>query len=113
MNDKLLALCGKAKHILQTYDHPTCHRTSNMVDRLMRWMDQSLFNTQYFHGNLKSAEQSIRAWAILRTFQPYSCSIKQDKKEVVCAFKNLNGFMYRVNWLENLIVITSMSCFRQ
>lgn len=113
LNEKLLSLCGKAKHFTQAYDHPNCHRTSNMVDRLMRWMDQYLFSTQYFHGNLKSAEQGIRAWAILRNFQPYSCSIKQDRKEVVCAFRNLNGFMYHDNWLENLMIATSMSGLRQ
>ena len=111
--ESIMSLCGKVKKFSPAYDHVKCHRTSNMVDRLMRFMDKYLFGSQYFHGSLFAAEQSIRAWAILRNFQPYACSIKNNKKEVVCASKNLNGFMYRDNWLENLIVSTSMSGFRQ
>lgn len=113
LKDKLLALCNKVAIFSIAYDHEGCHRTSNMVDRLMRWMDQYLFSIQYFHGNLRSAEQGIRAWALLRNFQPHACSIKHGKKEIVCAAKNLNGFVYRDNWLENLIVATSMAGYRQ
>ena len=113
LNEKLISLCSKVKRFSKAYDHEGCHRTSNMVDRLMRWMDQYLFSTQYFHGSLRSAEQGIRAWALLRNFQPHACSIENGNKEVVCAFKKLNGFMYRKNWLENLIASTSMSGFRE
>ena len=42
------------------YDLPGCHRTSNMVDRLMQRMNRHLFLTFYFHGNLQAAEWSIR-----------------------------------------------------
>ena len=52
------------------YNHPGCHRTSNMLDRLMQRMDIHLFNTKYFHGSINSAEDSIRAWALIRNFAP-------------------------------------------
>lgn len=52
------------------YDLPGCHRTSNMVNRLMQRMDRHLFSTFYFHGNLQSAELSIRGWALIQNFAP-------------------------------------------
>jgi hypothetical protein len=47
--DKVLALCNKTPNFIKAFDHPNAHRTSNMVDRLMRWLDRYLFNMQYFH----------------------------------------------------------------
>lgn len=40
--DKLLGLCEKAPLFVQAYDHPTAHRTSNMLDQLMRRQDRFL-----------------------------------------------------------------------
>ena len=54
----------------KAYDLPGCHRTSNMVDRLMQRMDRHLFATFYFHGNLQAAEFSIRGWALIQNFAP-------------------------------------------
>lgn len=113
LKDKLLGLCGKVDSFSKAYDHPECHRTSNMIDRLMRWMDQSFFNAQYFHGNLDSANIKVRSFAILRNFQPYARSIANNGKETFSAAKSLNGFAYRDNWLKNLITSTSMAGYRQ
>ena len=70
-------------------------------------------NMQYFHGTLASAEQGIRAWAILRNYQPYCSRTVGSKTELVCAASELNGFKYCDNWLENLLVATSMGGYRQ
>jgi len=48
------------------------HRTSNMVDRLMRFLDRAFFNAQYFHGLPESAENRVRALALLWNFCPSS-----------------------------------------
>lgn len=111
--DKVLALCDKGPNFVKAYDHPNAHRTSNMVDRLMRWLDRYVFNMQYFHGTLASAEAGIRAWAILRNFQPYCTRTVGNRTELVCAATELNGFKYCDNWLENLLVATSMGGYRQ
>ena len=111
--DKVLSLCDKAPNFAKAYDHPTAHRTSNMVDRLMRWLDRYVFNMQYFHGTLASAEQGVRAWAILRNYQPYCSRTAGSKTELVCAASELNGFKYCDNWLENLLVATSMGGYRR
>ena len=99
--------------VFKAFDHPNAHRTSNMVDRLMRWLDRYLFNMQYFHGNLASAEAGIRAWAILRNFQPYCAGTVGSRTELVCTATELNGFKYSDNLLENLLIASSMGGYRQ
>jgi len=111
--DKLLALCEKAPLFAQAYDYPNAHRTSNMVDRLMRWQDQFLFNRQYFHRSWEAAETGIRAWAILRNFRPYCPRAIGKRTDGVCAAERLNGSRYCDNWLENLRVSASMNGYRQ
>lgn len=111
--DKVLSLCTKSSMFMKSYDHPNSHRTSNMIDRLMRWLDRYLFNMSYFHGNLESTEKNVRAWAILRNFQPYCTRTVGDRTELVCAATELNGFKYSDNWLENLLIASSMGGYRQ
>ena len=111
--NKLLALCEKAPLFAQAYEHPNAHRTSNMVDRLMRWQDRFLFNRQYFHRSWEAAELGIRAWAILCNFRPYCPRAIGKRTDGNCAAERLNGFRYSDNWLENLRVSTSMGGYRQ
>jgi hypothetical protein len=103
---KVLRLCSRRDSFSRTYEHPEAHRTSNMIDRLMRWQDEYLFSRQYFHGNLESAELAIRSWALIRNFRPYCNRVSGDYK--ISAAVQLNGFSYRDNWLENLLVSSSM-----
>lgn len=111
--DKLLGLCEKGPLFAQAYDHPTAHRTSNMVDRLMRWQDRFLFNRQYFHRSWQAAELGIRGWAILCNFRPYCPRAIGKRTDGECAAQQLNGFRYCDNWLENLRVSTSRGGYRQ
>ncbi len=111
--EKILSLCSKSSRFMEAYDHPDAHRTSNMVDRLMRWLDKYLFNMSYFHGTSESAEQGVRAWAILRNYQPYCTRTVGKRTELVCAATELNGFKYSNNWLENLLIASSMGGYRQ
>ena len=111
--NKLLALCEKAPLFAQAYDHPPAHRTSNMVDRLMRWQDRFLFNRQYFHRSWEAAEQGIRAWAILCNFRPYCPRAIGKRTDGHCAAERLNGFRYCDDWLENLRISSSMGGYRQ
>ena len=110
---KILALCNKKDRFIVAYDHPDSHRTSNMLDRLMRWMDEYLFNRKYFHGTVESAKLTIRAWALLRNFQPYCPRTLGKNTELVSAAEKLNGFRYSDNWLENLLISASMGGYRR
>ena len=73
----------------------------------MEPMDRYLASTRYFHGHLQSAEDGIRAWALMHNFQPYCPRSKASKQHISPAHK-LNGSVYHDNWLENLLVSASM-----
>jgi hypothetical protein len=44
-----LDLCDKRTKFSRRYDYRYAHRTSNMVDRLMKFLDRAYFNGQCFH----------------------------------------------------------------
>jgi hypothetical protein len=95
------------------YDHPDCHRTSNMCDRLMRTMDRSLFVQQMFHGTLASSTEMIRSWAIYQNYYPFCMKKLKVSGSLYCRAGELNGFHYSDNWLHNLVVASSMNGYRQ
>lgn len=111
---KILKLCSNVNKFSIAYDHVNCLRTSNMADRLMRFISESLVNRQYFHSNIESATLWTRSRAILHNFTPI-CPRRRKKMEtgLVCPASRLNGFSYSDNWLENLVVSTSMRGYRQ
>lgn len=51
MQTHTLDLCDKRAQCIVSDDHERAHRTSTMVDRLMKCIDRACFNGQYFHGN--------------------------------------------------------------
>jgi hypothetical protein len=109
LKEKLLKLCRKKAGLTPAYEHPSCLRTSNMIDRLMQGMDKYLFAKSYFHGTLSSAEQGIRAYCLLTNFRPTSYNpiahLRTHDKD--SPFERLNGFTYHENWLHNLLIATS------
>jgi hypothetical protein len=71
VREKVLALCEKGPLFAKAYEHPDAYRTSNMVDRLMRWQDRFLFNRQYFHRSLERRPSSLFGPGLsCRTFAP-------------------------------------------
>ncbi len=101
----VLKLYKRGKNFAQAYDHPECHRTSNMVDRHMDGMNRYLYSVRYFHGNLMSAEIAIRAWALAHNFMPYCPRVSN---RYASPAHRLNNFVYTKNWLENLLASTSL-----
>ena len=103
----ILKLCAKTPVFIKTYAYPDAYRTSNMIDRHMQPLARFLYNSNDFNGHLMSAERSVRAWAISHNFLPY-CPRAQIGREFKSPAHKLNGFVYRDNWLENLLVSASM-----
>ena len=93
----------------QSYDHCYAHRTSNMVDRLMKFLDRACFNAQYFHGTFEAAESRVRALALLWNFCPSSPGTVSKYHGQACPAERLNGKRYAENWLENLLISGSMN----
>jgi hypothetical protein len=96
----------------KAYDLPGCHRTSNMVDRLMQRMDRHLFSTFYFHGNLEAAELSIRGWALIQNFAPCNPTTIKRRDGWRCPAVWLNKKRYHENWLQNFLACSSMGGFK-
>ena len=70
VREKVLALCNKRAAFVQAYAHPGCHRTSDLVDRLLRRLDYHLSCAQDLHGSTEAAEEGLRGWASLHDFAP-------------------------------------------
>lgn len=90
------------------YDHPGAHRTSNMLDRLMQYMDRYLFSSRYFHGKLNTATLGIRGWALIYNFAPSCPRTRQKHDGKVSPAERINGFRYSDVWLENLLICGSL-----
>ncbi len=112
--DKIEKMYKNLASYSAAYDFPGAFRTSNMLDRLMRKMDRHLFNTQYFHGSLFSAELGIRGWALIQNFAP-SNPITQKKYNdgFQSPAERLNKFRYNDNWLQNLLISASLGGYRK
>ncbi len=105
--DAILKLCRNAYRFSPAYNHPGCRRTSNMLDRHLDALDRYLYSLRYFHGHLASAELSVRGWALAHNFMPF-CPRAEPSKRFISPAHRLNGFVYRKNWLENLLVSASL-----
>ena len=109
MKNHILDLCDKKDRFAESYTHEQAHRTSNMVDRLMKVFDRACFDSMYFHGKLESAQQRVRAWAILHNFYPYSPLTVNKHDGQLFPAERLNRRRYSDNWLENLLISSSMN----
>jgi hypothetical protein len=109
MKTHTLDLCDKRAQFSRSYDHGYAHRTSNMVDRLMKLLDRACLNVQYFHGTFEAAERRVRALALLWNFCLSSPSMVSKYYGQACPAERLNGRRYAENWLENLLVSGSMN----
>lgn len=112
MKGHVLDLCAKRSRFIESYDHGQAHRTSNMVDRLMKFMDRAFFMAQYFHGRQQSAGRRVRSLALLWNFCPSSPQTVQKHQGQRWPAERLNGKRYADNWLENLLISGSMNAYR-
>lgn len=110
--EAVLKLCHKAPEFIKAYDYPSAYRTSNMLDRHMQPLARYLDSCRYFHGHVLSAEYGSRAWALLHNFLPY-CPRAKVAKEFQSPAHKLNGSVYHINWLHNLLISASMGGYRQ
>ena len=71
VREKVLDLCKKRDRWSIAYRHPEGHRTSNMLDRLMRGMNRYFEDGQHLHGSSRACRLHCRAWALLWNFAPW------------------------------------------
>lgn len=113
IQEKTLSLCKKRERFAQAYRYPGGHRTSNMLDRVMRSMHRYFFDGQHLHGTQKASRLHCRSWALLYNFTPWSPSSTRKNKGFRCPAERLNQHRYHEHWLQNLLVSASMGGYRQ
>ena len=113
VRDKVLDLCRKRKLWTVAFDHPEGHRTSNMLDRLMRGMNQYFAAGLHLHGEDAASEQHCRAWALLWNFTPWHPAVTKAHNGFQSPSEQLNKHRYSErSWLENLLVSASCHGYR-
>jgi hypothetical protein len=112
LRERTLKLCDRATTYGQAYAHPEGHRTSAMLDRVMRSMNRYFDNGQHLHGTPAAAEQHGRAWALLYNFTPWRPETARANDGWRSPAERLNQHRYHDNWLHNLLVSASLAGYR-
>jgi hypothetical protein len=105
-------LCGRARVYGEAYRHPGGHRTSNMLDRLMRSMSRYFEDAQHLHGSRQACARHCRAWALLHNFRPWHPATARANGGWRCPAERLNRHRYHDDWLQNLLVSASLGGYR-
>ena len=100
-------LVNRASEYLVAYSHPGCHRTSNMVDRLMNRLKRVLYAGRGLHGHQASSERRLRGVALLQNFRPFAHRSGQRRQYQSPAHR-LSHKQYCLHWLHNLQVSASL-----
>jgi hypothetical protein len=112
VREKVLSLCNKRGAFVRAYEHPGCHRTSNLVDRLLRRLDYHLYCTQHLHGSTVAAERGLRGWALIHNFASSCPETARKSAGLRSPAERLNGGRYHPEWLQNLLVSASLGGYR-
>lgn len=93
-------------------DCPQAARTTNAVDRVHTPLARTLDAMPYCHGHQASARLAVRAWALQWNFHPYSPRLRHAQPARASPFADLTGFHSHSNWLQNLLLASSMGGLR-
>jgi hypothetical protein len=110
--EKVLDLCKKRDRWSIAYRHPGGHRTSNMLDRLMRGMNRYFDHGQHLHGSREACRRHCRAWALLWNFTPWHPATSKANNNWRSPAERLNQHRYHDCWLENLLISASLGGYR-
>jgi hypothetical protein len=111
--EKVLDLCEKRKRWSIAYRHPGGHRTSNMLDRLMRAMNRYFDHGQHLHGSFEACRLHCRAWALLWNFTPWHPATARHNEGWQSPAEHLNRHRYHECWLQNLLISASLAGHRE
>lgn len=106
-------MCGRAKEYAKAYGHPGGHRTSNMLDRVMRGMNRYFDHGQHWHGGQAACGLHVRAWALLSNFRPWHPAVARANEGWRCPAERLNRHRYHDDWLQNLLASASLGGYRR
>jgi len=106
--DAVTKLWNREAEYVVAYSHPGCHRTSNLVDRLMNRLTRFLYDGRGLHGHRISSERRLRGWALLQNFRPFAPR-SRHLREFQSPAQRLSRRQYHPHWLHNLQVCASLA----
>ena len=107
VRDMVAKLWQRAAEYAVAYAHPGCHRTSNLVDRLMNRLTRLLYAGRGLHGHQHSSTCRLRGWALLLNFRPFAPR-SGHRRDYTSPAHRLNGKQYHEHWLHNLQASASL-----
>jgi hypothetical protein len=110
--ENVLDLCHKRPRFSIAYHHIGGHRTSNMLDRLMRGMNRYFDRGQHLHGSWAACRMHCRGCALLWNFAPWHPATTRKNGGWRCPAERLNRHRYHDCWLQNLLVSASLGGYR-
>jgi hypothetical protein len=113
LSEQVEKLCGRSKEYAEAYSHPGGHRTSNMLDRVMRAMNRYFDDGQHLHGGAEACDRHCRAWALLYNFRPWNPATVRVNDGWRSPAERLNEPRYHDDWLQNLLISASLGGFRR
>lgn len=113
MKENLMKLCQKRKRWLAHFDFPDAYHTSSQLDRMMKVMERHAINSQMFHATVQSTSKNFRALALLYNFSPSCPAVTERFPELTSPAARLNGYVFEQDWLQNLLIASSLGGFRQ
>lgn len=108
VREMVTKLWNREKAYAVSYAHPGCHRTSNLVDRLMNRLTRFLYAGRGLHGHQVSCARRLRGWALLQNFRPFAPRSGTTRGYQSPAHR-LNQKQYHEHWLHNLQVCASLA----
>jgi hypothetical protein len=111
--EQVQKMCKRKGEYGEAYDHPGGHRTSNMLDRVMRSMSRYFEDCQHLHGSVQACERHCRAWALLFNFRPWHAATARANGDWSSPAERLNKHRYHEDWLQNLLVSASLGGYRR
>jgi len=111
--EQVRKLCGRAKEYGVAYAHQGGHRTSNMLDRVMRAMNRYFDDGQHLHGSEGACDRHVRAWALLYNFRPWHPAVARARGGWRCPAERLNRQRYQDDGLQNLLASSSLAGYRR
>ena len=110
--EAVLDLCRKRPRFAVAYHHVGGHRTSNMLDRIMRGMNRYFDQGQHLHGSRGACRRHCRAWALLSNFTPWHKATARKNQGWRSPAERLNQHRYHDCWLQNLLISASLGGYR-
>lgn len=111
--EKVVKLCSRSQEYQKGYEQPGAHRTSNMLDRVMKSRHSYFDGCQHLHKSQQAAEKHCRAWALLFNFAPWSPAAAKANDGWLSPAERLNQHCYHNHWLHNLLISSSLAGFRR